>query len=212
MNLNLTWTNFNDIQQKILTEYCTLLIDEGFSNNETNIFTLYNQDSSYIIINILKDHIFVNKQRWINSKYLNSKYNFIEPQLNAAKTGARFKEIIDNLILAKEADEDKNLAYFEIVKNMIAKLKEEHEFADLYDFDCQTNRMRKLIKHEGYNKSTFIFNFNKLNVIFIFEGNSEHKSSYLPIESLLSNTVEENIEILMSFNGMDNFIGVNGFF
>ncbi|UZT96309.1 hypothetical protein ODZ84_13850 [Chryseobacterium fluminis] len=207
MNLDLTWTSFDDNQQKVIKEYCALLLDQGFNNSETNFFTLYNQDSSYIIINILKDHIFVNKQRWINSKY-----NFIEPQLNAAKTGARFKEIIDNLILAKEADEDKNLAYFETVKNMITKLKEEHEFADLYDFDCQTNRMRKLIKHEGYNKSTFIFNFNKLNMIFIFEGNSEHKSSYLPIESLLSNTVEENIEILMSFNGMDNFIGVNGFF
>ncbi|THV61926.1 hypothetical protein [Chryseobacterium candidae] len=212
MNLDLTWTNFNDNQHKILKEYCILLIDQGFNNNEINVFTLHKEDNSYMVINILKDHIFINKQRWINSKYLKADYNFIGAHLNVAKSGTQLKEIIDNLILSKETDEEKNIRYIEIVKNMFTILKRDHGFADLYNTDCQANKIRKLIKHEGYNKSSFIFNFNKLNAIFIFEGNSEHKSSYLPIESLIYNSVEENIETLMSFNGMDPFTGINGFF
>lgn len=209
MNINLTWTNFNDHQMKVVEEFCVLLIEQRFSNDETNFFTLYNEDNTFIIINILKDHIAVNKQRWINSKYINSNYKFIEANLNAVESGTHLKEIIDNLIIAKEADEDNNIRYIEIVKSMFTILKRDYGFADLYDIDCQTNRMRKLIKYDEYNKSTFIFNFNKLNIIFIFEGNSEHKSSYLPIDSLVSKTVEENIKILMSFTGMDYFIGLN---
>lgn len=210
MDLNLTWTNFNDSQKAILEELCRLLIDQGFTNNETNVFTLYNEDNSYMVINILKDHISINKQRWINSKYINSNYNFIEAHLNVAKSGIRLKDIIDNLILSKEADEDKNIKFIEIVRNMFSILKKEYGFAELYDSDCQTNRMRKLKKHDDYSKSTLIFNYNKLHVLFIFEGNSEHKSNYLPIDFLMNNTVEQSIDTLLSFKGENSFSGING--
>lgn len=71
-----------------------------------------------MIINILKDHIFINKQIWINSKYLKTNYNFIGAHLNVAKSGTQLNEIINNLILSKKANEEKNIAYFGIVKKI----------------------------------------------------------------------------------------------